>query len=111
MIAALDGTDLYLIEEYQVGVDDRLLVLPRGGIPQGVTPEQQAQNELQEEIGYRAKNLQFLTRLEIFPGYLQASSLLFLATELQPSMKEGDEKQTIVIHKMPLEKALRLIDT
>jgi len=67
MVAAIEDKNVYLIEQYHVAVDRKLWVLPRGALPHDISPEQQAQIELQEEIGYRAIHMQFLTQLDVFP--------------------------------------------
>lgn len=64
IIPVVDSTIL-LVEQYRHSVGDRLLEIPGGLIEQGETPFEAAKRELQEEIGFRAKELHLLN--EIFP--------------------------------------------
>ncbi len=110
MIAAIDADDyLYLIEQYQVGSEKRELVLPRGGIPDGRTPEEQANTELQEEAGVKAGKLEKVGVIEIVPGYMKARSILYLATDLEDSKITGDEIESVRVVKLKFTEAVSFI--
>ena len=112
MIVALDKkNNIYLIRQFQAGPEKRLLVLPRGGVKNGVKPEIMAKIELEEEIGITASKILQIGLLEIFPGYVKAQTILFLATELTPKKSDGDEMEDIEVVKMPLEEAVELCIT
>ena len=59
MVIAIDGEDLLLVREYAVGTEQYELGFVKGGMDMGETPEQSANRELQEEIGFGAKNGHF----------------------------------------------------
>ena len=82
---------VYLLEQYQVGADKRLLILPRGGVDKGSTPDKQINEELREEIGYCANKITKLTNLDIFPGWYKGVTILYLAQYLVKDPKKGDE--------------------
>jgi len=110
MIIALDGeNNVFLLEEYQVGAKKRLLILPRWWLDDHNDPIVKANEELQEEIGIKAKKLTQLTQLEIFPGWHQAKTKVFLAQDLVESKLEGDEHGELVVYKMPLEEAVKKV--
>ena len=110
MIVALDDeNNIYLVEQYQVWCDKRLLVLPRWWCKKWENIEYKANMELQEEIGMKAKNIKYLTEMEIFSWYIKAKSYLFLATNLEVSKLEWDEIEEIIVHKLPFEKAVEKI--
>ena len=60
MVIAIDGADLLLVREYAVGTEQYELGFVKGGMDTGETPEQSANRELQEEIGFGAKKWTFL---------------------------------------------------
>lgn len=62
MVIAIDGEDLLLVREYAVGTEQYELGFVKGGMDTGETPEQSANRELQEEIGFGAKNGHFYAR-------------------------------------------------
>src|SRR5207302_3299781 len=74
-----------------------------GGIAeQGETHEQAALRELQEEIGYTAVRLDFLSEVRPFSKYITLQSFIYLARELVPSKLQGDEEYPIAIKQVPL---------
>jgi ADP-ribose diphosphatase len=89
----------FLVREYCVGVDRYELMFPKGKIEKNEPPEDAANRELQEEIGYGAKNLRYLKAMTLAPGYLGHSTHLVLATGLYPSQLEGDEPEPLVVEK------------
>lgn len=110
MAVALDEkNNVYMIEQYQVGADKRLLVLPRGGVEKNKPPDQQMNHELMEEIGYKAKKLTRLVDLQIFPGWYKGVTILYLAQDLVKATKKGDELEDIKLKTIPFGKAIKMI--
>jgi ADP-ribose diphosphatase len=77
-------------------------VLPGGQVEPDLTLAEVANQELQEEIGYRAGRLDFLGELWPWAKYLAVRSHLFLARELAPSKLAGDEGYVVGVEVMPL---------
>jgi hypothetical protein len=65
--------------------------------------------ELHEVSGVTAGTLTRLCEIEPFPGYVRATSVLFLAEDLVPSRKEGDEIEELQVHRMKLDEAIAKI--
>ncbi|MGB1093007.1 MAG: NUDIX domain-containing protein, partial [Oceanobacter sp.] len=61
----------------------------------GESISEAARRELQEEIGYNARELIYLKRLTLSPGYMSAGIHLVLARGLFPSQLEGDEPEPL----------------
>lgn len=95
VVAMLDDERFVLIREYAGGIDDYCLTLPKGAIDMGETIAQAARRELQEEIGYNARELIYLKKLTLSPGYMSAGIHLVLARDLFPSKLEGDEPEPL----------------
>ncbi len=106
MVALDEENNIFLVEQFQVGCEERLLVLPRGGIKTGFNPEEMARQELEEEIGLTANKLVKIAEIQIFPGYVKAMSILYLATELSKRTRDGDELETINVIRMQLHDAV-----
>ena len=79
------------------------LILPGGIAEQGETHEQAALRELQEEIGYTARRLDFLSEVRPFSKYISLQSFIYLARGLVPSKLQGDEEYPITMEQVPLE--------
>jgi ADP-ribose diphosphatase len=78
------------------------LVLPGGAVEPDETHEQTALRELQEEIGYTAERLNFLSEVRPFSKYIALQSFIYLARELVPSKLQGDEDYPILVEQVPL---------
>jgi 8-oxo-dGTP pyrophosphatase MutT (NUDIX family) len=106
----LDDQTVMLIEHFQAGIESTCLSLPTGGLSPGEKPEERMNIELQEEIGYFANELTLLYRSHVLPGYLGAhAGYIYAAKNLVPSKLPGDEPFDIVVHTIPLSKAIKMI--
>jgi ADP-ribose pyrophosphatase len=111
-IVALDADgSVLLVRQYRLPASDILLEVPAGGIDKGESVEDAAQRELQEETGYRAERLQRIGGFFVSPGYCTEFIHVFLATGLTESPLAGDDDEDIVVERMPLSEAIRLIDS
>jgi ADP-ribose diphosphatase len=95
LVALLDDDTIALIREYGGGVEDYTLTLPKGAIDMGESLRDAANRELQEEIGYGARELIFLKNLTLSPSYMSGGISLVLARDLYPSKLEGDEPEPL----------------
>lgn len=102
MVAAIDGEDLLLVREYAVGTEQYELGFVKGGMDQGETPEQSANRELQEEIGFGARNIQLLRTFRMNPQIMQFRMHFLLAQDLYPSQLPGDEPEPLELQRYPL---------
>jgi ADP-ribose diphosphatase len=78
------------------------LILPGGETEPEEEYSETANRELQEEIGYKAEQLDFLGELRPFSKYLTVRSFVYLARNLVSSQLEGDETYTIGTERVPL---------
>lgn len=104
-----DG-DVILVRQYRLATASVMLEVPAGLIDPGESPEEAAQRELQEEIKMRAESMEPLPGFYASPGFLDEYIYVFLATGLVESHADGDDDEDIVIVRMPLAEALRLIE-
>jgi ADP-ribose pyrophosphatase len=105
-----DGRVL-LVRQYRLPAEQVLLEVPAGGVDPGETPEQAAQREIQEEVGYRATTLRPLGGFYVSPGYVTEFIHAFLATGLSESAAEADDDERIVVQRVPLADAVRMAET
>lgn len=109
MVMPIHDNHLILIREYACGVEDYMLGLPKGLIDPGEDMMDSANRELQEEAGFGAKNLEFVTSFSMNPGYTNLKTHLVKATDLYPSSIEGDEPEPLEVVKWPLDKLDELL--
>ncbi|WP_296704763.1 ADP compounds hydrolase NudE [Thiocapsa sp. UBA6158] len=97
IVPMLDAETVLLIREYGAGSDRYELGLPKGVVEAGEDPLVAADREIQEEIGYGARELQMIKRVSLVPGYIQHHSLIVLARDLYPKSLPGDEPEPIEV--------------
>lgn len=103
-----DPETVLLIKEYAAGTERYELVLPKGKMETGERPEQAANREMTEEIGFTAQTLTHLTDLSIAPGYMRHTTHLVLAEGLSPAEAEGDEPEPLEVVPWRLDRLLEL---
>ncbi len=92
-----DEDTVLLIREYAAGVHRYELALPKGRIEADESPEEAANRELMEEVGYAAKRLRHITSFTLAPGYFSHVTHVILAQELYPQHRQGDEPEEIEV--------------
>jgi len=97
IIPMINDDDFYLVGEYGAGTHSYHLGFPKGLIDEGETPEQAANRELKEEIGFGAKSLTKLKTLTAAPSYFDSQMHIFIATDLYPEQLEGDEPEPLEV--------------
>jgi ADP-ribose diphosphatase len=102
LVAMPDAEHVLLLHEYAVGVEQRVLGLPKGGAEAGESYLQAAQRELREETGLRAARLSELGELTLAPGHLCHSCQVVLAEGLEPCPSDGDEPEPLELVRIPL---------
>ncbi|MEM5553209.1 ADP compounds hydrolase NudE [Pseudoalteromonas neustonica] len=103
MIVPLNiDNELLLVREYCAGTNDYQLGFPKGLIDPGETPEQAANRELKEEVGFGAEQLQPLKVVSMAPSYFNATMHILFAQQLYPQTLIGDEPEPLVVVKWPL---------
>ena len=110
VLAIQDDGKIVLVRQYRYPVDDFVWELPAGRLDAGESPEQAAQRELQEEIGYKAGRLQKMAFFHTTPGFCDESMHVFRATGLVPSKAPGDEDERIEVQAFSLSDLEAMID-
>lgn len=109
IVPLLDENTVLLVREYAAGIEDYHLALPKGAIDQGETLLAAANRELKEEVGYGARKLQFLKRINLSPAYMEHGINVVIAWDLYPERLVGDEPEPIEVVPYPLSDLLQLI--
>lgn len=110
VVPMLDEDTVLLIREYAAGVDRYELALPKGRIELGETPEQAANREIMEEVGYGARRLHCLGSVTVAPGYLSHATHIVLAEDLYPQKMVGDEPEDIEVVPWRLGRLMDLLN-
>ncbi len=97
-----DPDTVLLVREYAAGLHRYELGLPKGRIDAGETPEQAADRELKEEIGFGARRVESLVPLALAPAYMAHRTQVVLARDLYPEKLQGDEPEELEVVPWPL---------
>jgi len=110
VLAIQDDGRIVLVRQYRYPVDAFVWELPAGRLDAGESPEEAAQRELQEEIGFKAGQLQKMAFFHTTPGFCDESMHVFRATGLVASKAKGDEDERIEVQAFALADLEAMID-
>lgn len=102
LIVPIKDDCLVLIREYAAGVERYELGFPKGKIDPGETWEDAVVRESQEEIGFLPAEIALMDSVTLAAGYMSHQTHLVLATDLSPSVAEGDEPEPLEVVHWPI---------
>jgi len=109
IVAMPDPETVLLIREYACGVHRYEVGLPKGRLEPGESHVEGANRELQEEVGFAARDLKVLGQLTLAPGYMTHATQVVLARGLYPSRLPGDEPEQLQVIQWPIANLVELI--
>lgn len=109
MVPMLDDSTVLMVREYAGGLEDYHLALPKGAIDRGETPEQAANRELKEEVGYGANNIHWLKCIHLSPAYMEHKINVLLMRDLYAEKLPGDEPEPIEVVPCNIDDLLALV--
>ena len=98
-----------LVRQYRYAVGTELLEIPAGTMEPEETPDKCAARELEEETGYKAREIKKIMEIFMVPGYSTEKITLYLAEGLAQSKMQTDEDEKINVETMPFDSALAKI--
>lgn len=110
VVALDDEQNVLLVRQFRLGAGKVLYEIPAGTLNAGETPEVCAARELQEEAGYKPGKLEALGGYYTAPGYTTEIIHIYLATDLSESRLQGDADEIIEVERVPLSRALAMIE-
>lgn len=97
VVPLLDDNTLLLVREYATGTGRYELAFPKGHIEANEDVLTAANREMQEEVGYAARELHLLRKVSLSPGYMQHHTHIVLARGLYPQRVAGDEPEPLEV--------------
>ncbi len=104
-----DGT-VALVRQWRYPLGRYSLEIPAGRIEPGDTPHDTALRELEEELGYRARELRKIGEFNVAPGYCEERISVYVATGLEDSVQLLDDDEEIEVVRMPFAEALEKVN-
>lgn len=105
------GSDVVLVRQYRVAMDEPVLEIPAGKLDRGEDPQAAAARELEEELGMTGR-LGRLGSLLVSPGYTDERIHLFVADDIVAGSRrpDGAEEHEAEIVQLPLQEALAMVE-
>lgn len=102
VVPVLPGNRIVFVRQYRRAVARRLLELPAGTLEPGEPRAACARRELEEETGWRARQLKRIGQFYAAPGFVSEQMTIFLARGLTQvgADPESDEDLTPVIFSL-----------
>ena len=108
-IPILPNGKIALIRQYRYSVRKMMIELPAGKLDKNETPEDCAIRELEEEIGYKANKITFLTNIHPAIGFANEKMWIYYAEDLEKTNQKLDSDEFIEIIPTKLEDALKMV--
>lgn len=89
--------EVVMVSQYRRSIDSVVLELPAGTLEEGEPPLECAQREIQEEIGFAAREVVSLGTIFPAPGFCNELQHLFVARDLFPQSAQPDEDEEISV--------------
>ena len=109
-IIAFDGEDsLYMVKQYRKAIDSFTLEIPAGLVEANEKPIDTAKRELQEEIGFFPKSIEYLFDMHASPGFTNDKLSFFLAKDLKESKLDLDEDEFLERYSMKVKDLYEMV--
>ena len=109
IIPILPNKKIGLIRQYRYSVKKHMVEIPAGKLDLGEYPEKCAKRELEEEIGYKANKISFLTNIYPAIGFANEIMWIYLAEDLIKTKTKLEDDEFLEIMPTKLEDALRMV--
>jgi ADP-ribose diphosphatase len=109
IVPILGGGNVILVRQYRYAVTTELLEIPAGTLEPNENPENCARRELEEETGYRCKEITKILECFVAPGYSTEKIHIYLAKDLTKTRTHMEDDENINLETYPLSEALDMI--
>lgn len=106
----LDERAVVLVGQYRYVARGFYWEMPTGGVKPGETEEAAARRELAEEAGYEAARLVKLCSFYSSKSVLDEIAHLYVAEDLRPATRAGDDTEFIEVRTFPLDEVVRMVE-
>lgn len=110
VLPVADDGKILMVRQYRNALDRDTLEIPAGKLDEPDEPKIEcAYRELEEEIGYRTENMEYLMSVNTTVAFCDEAIDIFVARNLIPSKQHLDEEEVIDVEAWELKDLLELI--
>jgi ADP-ribose pyrophosphatase len=107
----VDDDHVVMVRQYRyVFGENHRWEMPTGGVFQGETAEEAARRELQEEIGYTAERLQWVSTFQTSKSVCDETAYLFLGYGLKQAVLPPDETEFLEVAVFPFDEVVEMVN-
>jgi ADP-ribose pyrophosphatase len=110
VVPVRDDGHLVLIRQYRYPVDKYIWEVPAGKYDDGEDSISCAAREMEEEVGYRAKEIEKIGSILTTPGFSDEKIDLYMARGLERTESNPDPDEFIDVVAVPIDQALDMIE-
>jgi 8-oxo-dGTP pyrophosphatase MutT (NUDIX family) len=108
IIPVTENGEIVLLYHYRYTVDDWCWEIPAGGLKEGLSLEQTAVEELREEIGGKARLLEYAGQFYTSNGITNEVAHIFIASGVSLGASAHEPAEVMEVHIKPIEDVLRM---
>ena len=109
IVPLIDSATVVLVRQYRYLQDEVTWEIATGAMDENETPEQAAQRELREEVGYQAETLELVSIMRSNKSLMRDKGYIYLARGLTPCKGEPEPTEEFETVLVPLGKALEMV--
>ena len=109
VVPFVDEDQILMVRQYRYVSEDTRWEIPTGGVHEGEGLEAAAQRELQEEIGYRAERLTWISSYYTSKSVCKETAHLYIGEGLSPAQRPPDETEFIEVKAFPFAEAVQMV--
>ncbi len=110
IIAITKDKKILLIEQFRIPLEKTIVEIPAGKLEKGEDPLECAKRELEEETGYKAITMKFITSFYTSPGFADELIHIYFTDEIEVGEEKLDEDEFLSLMKVSLEEAEKYIE-
>ncbi|OIJ10737.1 ADP-ribose pyrophosphatase [Anaerobacillus alkalilacustris] len=110
VIAVTKDKKILLINQFRKPLEKELVEIPAGKLEPGEDPLECAKRELEEETGYRPKDLKLVTSFYTSPGFANELVYIYFTNEMELGEVNCDEDEFLEVIEVTLDEAEELIE-
>lgn len=106
VVALTDNNRIVLVRQYRTALDRVTVEIPAGKLDPGEDPLDAAKRELEEETGFVADKMAYLTTIATSAGFADELIRIYMATGLKSKSAHPDADEFLHVDVVPIEQLI-----